>query len=472
MKPISFRLKITLFSLLVSATVLVLISIFFLTMQHRIGLRQIDREMQMHGTRQLRPSRSHRPPPHHPAREGAPEHREMKVYDHTGELIFVSDNWPEALEHLISTNKLEAIHVARSGRNRNGKLRQRRWHSSPFKTYTIDRQHWRAAILKNKNRTVWVATDLTLLHDRAKRMLTFMSLVLPIGLGFLALGGWILSGLALRPVREIRMTAEQISGKDLTLRIPDIRSDVEFSQLSTVINDMLERLERSFSQARRFSADASHELKTPLAILQGELEQALQDADDHSPDQKRYASMLNEVLHLKAMVKNLLMLSKADAGKLALEKKPINLSELTLTLIDDAIDTAPDLAIAKNIEPDCVVAADAGLLQQAIHNLMSNAIKYNLEDGHIDISLKKNLDDLHLQISNTGPGICPEDQRRIFDRFYRGDQARTRNIDSTGLGLSLAQEIVQAHGGTLTMTESNEAWTRFLISLPSEELET
>jgi two-component system, OmpR family, heavy metal sensor histidine kinase CusS len=270
----------------------------------------------------------------------------------------------------------------------------------------------------------------------------------------------------LRPVTALTHTAECVTARGLDQRIPAMTSDAEFNRLITVFNEMLNRLESSFTQATRFSADASHELKTPLARLQIELEQALESAPSGSPQQEVYSSLLDEVSRLKAIVQKLLLLSLADAGRLQLHCEPVNLTRMLENVIEDCRLQAPHLAVEQALAPDVHVNADADLLEQALQNLAGNAIKYNCENGQIRFELVKESDCVLVRVANTGPGIPAADRERVFERFYRADKSRSRRVDGVGLGLSLSREIVRAHGGELVLKDSDDDLTCFAIVLP------
>jgi signal transduction histidine kinase len=268
-------------------------------------------------------------------------------------------------------------------------------------------------------------------------------------------------------VRALAGAAEGITARGLDQRMPAQHDDPEFHRLATVLNAMLDRLERSFQQAVRFSADASHELKTPLTVLQGELEQALQEMPPGSATQETLSRLLGEVQRLKAITRKLLLLSLADAGKLTLHVEPVDLSQAVEALCEDCQILAPHLRIKKRIQPAQWVKADADLLNQVLQNLATNAIKYNQENGWVQFHLVGGGTAIQLAIANSGPGIRPEDRDKVFDRFYRGDKSRDRQVDGVGLGLSLAREIVRAHKGDLLLAPAAvDNATTFLMTLP------
>jgi signal transduction histidine kinase len=235
-----------------------------------------------------------------------------------------------------------------------------------------------------------------------------------------------------------------------------------------VINGMLDRLEKSFGQAVRFSADAAHELQTPLTILQGELDAAVQAATVGSEEQRRYSGLLEEVQRLKAIVQKLLILARVDAGRLDLHLETIDLSAMIESAAEDAGALAPHLQVEKQIVPGVIVKADPDLMGQVVRNLTSNAVKYNHENGLIRFQLSEHGNKAHVTISNTGVPIPAKDREKIFDRFYRVDQSRSSRVPGTGLGLSLAREVVRAHKGELRLDKAMDNLITFSLSLPCQ----
>jgi signal transduction histidine kinase len=291
---------------------------------------------------------------------------------------------------------------------------------------------------------------------------------LPIALVLAGVLGWMISDRALRPVRKLVVATEGITAAGLDRRIEAEGEDLEFMRLVTVFNAMLDRLEKGFAQATRFSADAAHELKTPLAILQGELEAELQAAEAGSEQQGRTADLLEEVQRLKSIVQSLLLLSLADAGRLKPALRLHDLSSAVAEVVEEIEITAEGLRVTQDVPPDIWVMADPGLLTQVLRNLATNAARHNRSDGTAEFALRQAGAWVELRVSNSGGGIRPEDAERIFERFYRGDKSRGRATEGVGLGLSLSREIVRAHGGELVLEQSGPGRTTFLMTLPAD----
>ena len=288
----------------------------------------------------------------------------------------------------------------------------------------------------------------------------------PAALLLLAAAGWLLAVQALRPVKVLTQVAGRITATGLDQRVPAMPADREFQNLIDVINAMLARIERSYRQATRFSADAAHELKTPLTILQGQLEQAVQTAAGGSREQRTCAELLEEVQRLKAIIRKLLLLAQADAGQMRLNMRRLDFGAMVRDVGEDIRTQAPGVTLRTEAAGEVWVKGDADLLNQAVQNLAGNALKFNDERGGIRLTLRAATGQAVLTVANTGPGIPAGERDRLFERFYRADKARNRRVDGSGLGLSLAREIARAHGGELVLDRSDANLTVFTLSLP------
>lgn len=330
---------------------------------------------------------------------------------------------------------------------------------------------------KFPNGQVGIAVNLQAVDQEMATIRNIFLVSIPGSLLLVAVGAWLVSGGALRPIRQLTGIIQQVTVKGLDQRIPVGTTDVEFVELIQVFNLMLERLERSFTQASRFSGDAAHELKTPLTILQGELERTLQQVEPGSEVQQRLSNLLDEVRRLSGIMRKLLLLSLADAGKMSLYLVEVDMSELLMEMLEDVEMLAPHLTVETKFTDGLRLQGDRDLLIQVLQNLFSNAIKYNLPSGWIKISTHQTQTTLHVTIANASKDIPVSDaygarereRLRIFDRFYRGDPARTRKIEGIGLGLSLAREIARAHHGDLTLDSTAFGHTAFTLTLPIEE---
>ena len=338
-----------------------------------------------------------------------------------------------------------------------------------FYSTTSGERRLRVGAFGSKLGTVHVAVDLAPFTEEANQIRNAFLFALPGALIIIALGSLYTAQRAIRPVEKLSNRMETLSSHALGEKLDVENMDREFSRLIIAYNKMMGRLEKSFEQATRFSADASHELKTPLAVMQGKIAQALQRAEAGSPEQRLFASLLEEIDQQQNILESLLLLSRADAGRLSLTAERINFSQWLEEQWEDACALADEksLAISCEIEPDLWIEGDSVLLQRAVLNLVSNAVKYNREGGELVGSLKKiergDKDHLELRIENSGETLSAEDARNVFQRFYRG---KNGNKEGLGVGLSLAQEIVFAHGGEISFEADGEDRTTLLVALP------
>ncbi|MBL1178299.1 ATP-binding protein [Pantanalinema sp. GBBB05] len=337
---------------------------------------------------------------------------------------------------------------------------------SDLVTRSTQTETWRLGTVSAPYVRIAIAVNLHSLYSEMEAIRNAFLVAIPLVLVLIAIGAWWLSGTALQPIREVTATLRQVTAKGLDQRVSINKTDSEFAELLQVFNQMMERLERSFTQASRFSADAAHELKTPLAILQGELERTLQAAQPGSTLQQRLSNLLDEVHHLGAIVRKLLLLSLADAGQMRLHTTEVDVSKLLVDLVDDIDMLAPDLDVQVQMQPALKVTGDQALLTQVLQNLISNATKYNLPSGWIRIEAGQRHQRVFITISNASKEIAASERSRIFDRFHRGDPARTQHVEGLGLGLSLSREIAYAHGGNLTLDHSPRGATAFTLTLP------
>ncbi|BAY45114.1 integral membrane sensor signal transduction histidine kinase [Scytonema sp. HK-05] len=335
-----------------------------------------------------------------------------------------------------------------------------------FVTQQTATESWRIGAAKFPNVQVAIAVSLQAVNQQMATIHNIFLVSIPGALLLVASGAWLVSGSALRPIGQLTGVIQQVTVKGLDQRIPIGTTDVEFVELIQVFNQMLERLERSFTQASRFSADAAHELKTPLTILQGELERTLQQVKNGSEMQQRLSNLLDEVRRLSGIMRKLLLLSLADAGQMSLYLVEVDMSELLIEMVEDVELLAPHLSVQIDITDRLRVQGDRDLLIQVLQNLLSNAIKYNLANGWIQIHAHRIQTTLHVTIANASIDIPVSHQERIFDRFHRGDRARTRKVEGIGLGLSLAREIARAHRGDLTLDSTSNGQTAFTLTLP------
>lgn len=471
----SLRTRLAVTSALLSALVLVSFAVPTWVLMYRLSLKRLDLLLEEGGGLQLFWLHSPAPWRDPSAFLDPPQNSDKKqsfvlhVRDGEGKTVYRSPDWPKAigLRELPTLSLSEGPPQGEAGPPSN--FGPPPPPAAKFVTRRVGTVQWRIAVLGSPWLTLAIGARVASFSEEMSGLRNAFLMALPAALLLLGLSGWALSERALRPVRELADAVAGITAKGLHWRLPAGEEDVEFQRLTTAFNDMLDRLGRSFHQAIRFSADAAHELKTPLTVLQGELEVAVQAAPDGSEQQQTYGALLEEVQRLKSIVQKLLLLSRADAGQLALNLAPVNLSQAAETLCDDLEIMAPHLTVKKDIASDVWVSADDQLLNQALSNLISNAVKYNRDEGLLGVGLTQDDSLATFSVFNTGPEIASEDRERIFDRFYRADQARTRQDDGVGLGLSIAREIAWAHHGDLALLDPDDGLTTFSLTLPLSE---
>ena len=301
-----------------------------------------------------------------------------------------------------------------------------------------------------------------------RQWLKFLLAVLPVVAVLAVGGGSFLVKRALLPVDKIAASAERISSQNLSERLPVARTGDELERLSIALNHMIQRLDEAFQYSRRFMADASHELRTPLTVLRGELESVLQEATLAHEWRDRLGSALEEVERLAGIVEGLFAISRLDAGEAAAEWVKLDLARLTAATADQMSLLAED----KNIQVTCAAAeavwveGDQARLKQVVVNLLDNAIKYTLQGGTITLTVSAIDSKAVLEVADNGIGIPSAALPRVFDRFFRVDQARSREQGGAGLGLSIVKSICAAHHGRVEASSLPGQGSRFRVELP------
>lgn len=335
---------------------------------------------------------------------------------------------------------------------------------SYFDEYSDDRR-WRIGVFDNYYGDLAIAVDVDSFDMRLDRLKVSYYLVAPLALLIAFASAWMVATRSLRPVERLTAAVEGLSARGLGKRVERIGHEKEFQRLVDMFNEMTVRLEKSFDLARRFSADASHELKTPLARLKMELEVALKEAEPESKEQVTYSNLLDEMSRLSGIVDKLTLLSSSDAGKLELSLETVNVSEMLENVVEDCEAMSGGVRLERRIAGDIRIEADGVLLEQALQNLCGNALKYGDPSGVVRVSLSEEGSLKRIEIANEGEAIPGAEWERLFERFYQCDLSRSDRVGGVGLGLSLSREIARAHGGDLKLVRSDGVWTVFELTL-------
>ncbi|MCJ7545585.1 MAG: heavy metal sensor histidine kinase [Deltaproteobacteria bacterium] len=320
---------------------------------------------------------------------------------------------------------------------------------------------------------VQVGSSLEGVEEALHQLLLILLIAVPAALLIASAGGLFLANKALRPVDAITRIARSIGSGDLSQRIRIKRVNDELGRLASTFNEMIAKLEKSFRQVRRFTADASHELKTPLTILRGEVEVGLKKRRGLKEYERILASNLEEINRMSRIVEDLLTLSRADMGELTMEREEIELSALAREVWRDLRLLAKKKRIQLKFMDNGFtrVEGDSLFLRQLILNLTENGLKYTRAGGEVAVRVKGDRDQgvVRLLVTDTGDGIPQKDLKRIFDRFYRVDGARSRETGGTGLGLSICQWIAQAHKGRIAVESKVGKGSTFTVTLPMKD---
>jgi two-component system, OmpR family, sensor kinase len=299
--------------------------------------------------------------------------------------------------------------------------------------------------------------------------------IIPLALLLASAGGYFLTRKSLAPVADMATQARGMGAARLSERLEVSNPRDELGTLALSFNELLDRLEKSFEQQRRFVADASHELRTPVAILQGETEVTL-SRPNRSPEEYRetLAILRGESQRLAHIIEDLFTLTRADAGQYPLKPREVYLDELAADLLrrTRSLAISKGITLTSSIQPELPSQADEDLLRRMLLNLLDNGIKYTPAGGTVHVDCHRDGNTYVLRVSDTGPGIPAKLQPRIFERFFRADKARSRAEGDTGgagLGLSIARWIAEAHEGRLELTRSDASGTTFTAFLPARD---
>jgi heavy metal sensor kinase len=309
-------------------------------------------------------------------------------------------------------------------------------------------------------------------EDQAERQLDTLYWVIGLGLPLAMLlsgfGGYLMAGRALAPMSRITAQARAINAERLDARLPVVNRHDELGELTVTFNDLFFRLQRSFEELKRCTADASHELRTPLTIIRSVGEVGLGRHQDEAGYREVIGTMLEEADRLTLLIDSLLALTRVEGLQCPSDAKPVDLGALA----DDVAIQFGVLAEEKGqtltverTEP-VSVTGDSGLLHQVIVNILDNAIKYTQAGGRVRLRVDHTDSEAILEIADNGPGIAAENQKKVFERFYRVDTSRSRTVEGFGLGLAIARRVVEIHGGRIEVSSACQTGSLFRVVLP------
>jgi len=314
-----------------------------------------------------------------------------------------------------------------------------------------------------------VAEPLSVVDEGLRRLRRDFLFGVPLILVLASIGGYFLARKSLSPIALMNQQTQLITAKNLSARLDVAHPRDEVGRLATTINELLARLDAVFQEQKRFITDASHELRTPLAVLRGETEVALQQERATVEYKESLALIKDEAERLSRIVENLFMLARQPVDTPSMVNEPVRLDELVADCVRAAHVLATQKGLRLKIEgalAPVTVSGDDEMLKRMLLNLLDNSVKYTASGGEISVALRSQNGDARIVVTDTGIGIAESDQRRIFDRFYRVDKARSRALGGAGLGLSIARWIVEGHGGSLSVESAPGRGSAFTADLP------
>jgi two-component system OmpR family sensor kinase len=335
-----------------------------------------------------------------------------------------------------------------------------------------------ALVLPNSQGTVVAARSLSDLDKTVGKLGFFFLLIGLLLITLIAIAARIVIQVGMRPLEDVEVTAEQIAAGDLSARMPDANPHTEVGRLVTSLNSMLTRIESSFdarteseNKLRRFVADASHELRTPLTAIRGFSELYRQGAvTGEEPTRELLSRIEGESKRMGSLVEDLLLLARLDQAR-EMEFKPVNLNKLVESAVISARAAGPHHPVNFSVPGDeFFTLGDEPRIHQVVANILANARAHTPAGTKIDVSLVRDADGIRISVADNGPGLSQDDQKKIFERFYRADPSRVRvDGEGSGLGLSIVDAVMTAHGGTVTVQSELGKGATFTLFFPLEK---
>jgi heavy metal sensor kinase len=378
-----------------------------------------------------------------------------------GELFQVSDQRGEWVHRGADLRDVDA--APSTGVPSEGALQTASLHGQPYRLLS------QPISVGGQRFTVQVAAPLDELEEGLYDSLWFLLPAFPLTLSLATFGGYWMSRRALAPVDDIARVAKSITADDLGRRLPIPASRDELARLAETFNEMIGRLESSFRKITRFTADAAHELRTPLAVIRTTAEVALLEGAGRRDEREALEHVVAEIERTTQLVENLLLIAKADSGAAQLRREQVDL----VATVDEACAQAGVLARVKGValarelpERSIWVAGDGHALRRLFLILLDNAVKYTPAGGRCEVRLAENGNEVVATVADNGIGIAADDLPHVFERFYRVDRARSREQGGAGLGLALGRWIAEAHGGGVFAESTLAGGSSFRVHLP------
>ena len=453
MKAIPIRKQLTAWYFLIVAAALIGFAIFALAVMRQSIYSTVDEQLEDHA-RALQSLIANSDPA-----AVADELKKRGELQSGSQLFQVSDS----SGHFVYRSRVMQQVGVPAGRPDQSRTENAEYDGLPLRMMTT------TAVAGNLTLVVQVAEPMDDFLEAVERFRTAMLLGIPVLLLAAAAGGYWMSTRAMRPVREITRAAQAITPQDLSQRVAEPQTGDELQQLAETLNNMLRRIETAVARITQFTADASHELRTPIALIRTRAEVTL----DNPRTNDQYRSALREVLaeseRTSALIENLMLLARSDTGSEVLHFERTDLCALAR----DASAQAQTLADAKQLawkavisDPPIWVNGDAQSLRRLLLILVDNAVKYTPHGGSISLTVRSDGKHAEIEVHDTGIGISEADLPHIFERFYRADKARSRDQGGTGLGLSIGRWIARAHGAEISAESSAGTGSSFIVRLP------
>jgi len=337
-----------------------------------------------------------------------------------------------------------------------------------IKDFSLGDRKFSMAVVDQQASLIYIGTELSTLVKLQNKLLRVFLILFPIGVMLSFFVSIFVTQRSMNILKRINDTARSITSDNLSRRIEVPEGNDEITHLITTLNQMIDRLEKSFEQVKQFSQDAAHEIRTPLTIIRAEVEEFIGQNKPNKKTVEKMQNVLQEIQYLSSISERLLLIHTLDTNKVRYHFENISLSALMSEIVQDAkiIATERGIEVTSTIEPTIEMKCNRELITRLLWNLIDNAIKYNQAQGQVNLHLYTNDIAILLQVKDTGIGIATDEIPKIFDRFYRVDKSRSRKLSGSGLGLAICKWIIDLHGGEISLESQEDQGTTFKVSLP------